>query len=94
MSLQAMQHGFNMLLKSFGQMKTHMSFISMVSRIREKKSYSLITTLVKRMLNNPTIKYNVQLKELNKNACSLINNMMTKQIKLYLFLNCMKYKHQ
>ena len=43
---------------------------------------------------NPTIKYNVQLKELNKNACSLINNMMTKQIKLYLFLNCMKYKHQ
>ena len=94
MSLQGMQHGFNMLLNSFGQMKTCMTFISMVSRKRETKSYSLITTLVKRMLNNPTIKYNVQLKELNKNACSLINNMMTKQMKSFLFLNCMKYNPQ
>ena len=94
MSLQGMQHGFNMLLKSFGQMKTCMTFISMVSRKRETKSYSLITTLVKRMLNNPTKKNNVQLKELNKNACCLIKNMMTKKMKLYLFLNCMKYKPQ
>lgn len=93
MSLQEMQYEFNILLKSFRKMNTYVQCINKAYRIRGKTSYGFIIKLIKRMLINPTKEGHLQLIELNKNACCLINMMMTKKMKLYLLTQCMNYVH-